>query len=351
MIKIELVEDKKAWDNIASASSPSTVLQSWDWGDFQVSLGRKIWRIGVYDDDVLVGVALAQLIPTKLRTHIYVSNGPVIRREKVKEHMPKLVGYLKALAIQEKVHFVRIDPLYKDDELINKELSDMGMKRSQTFTQSENKWLLDVTEEEESLLRNMRKSTRYEIKKAEREGVTVYSSDKIEDYKQFEKLFLITAKRQNFIPHPITYYEKQFTTLTKGGIYKAYCAVRNGEVLATALISFYGDTASYLHASSLSNPEVNKYMAPPALVWQAIKDTKAKGMKYFDFWGIALTDDPKHPWAGFTRFKKGFGGFLFKVVRSYDIPTSPRYPLIALMDATRESWGIWYYKLLKLLKR
>ncbi len=349
MIKIAEITNKEVWDEVASKSSPSTILQSWEWGEFQIAYGRKIWRLGVYDSDKLVGVALAQLIPTRLRTHIYVSNGPVIERDKITDYLPTLLGYLKALGIQEKVHFVRIDPMYEDTQDTLEELSKMGLKVSKTYTQSENKWLLDVTETEEKLLSQMRKSTRYEIRKAEKEGVKIHSSDRKEDYEKFEELFLITAKRQNFIPHPLTYYRKQFEVLANAGLFKAYWAEYNGQVLATALISFYGDTASYIHASSLSNKEVNKYMAPPALVWQAIKDTKAQGMKYFDFWGISLSEDPKHPWAGFTRFKKGFGGFLYKVIRSHDIPISPRYPVIALMDATRETWGIWYYKILKIL--
>jgi lipid II:glycine glycyltransferase (peptidoglycan interpeptide bridge formation enzyme) len=349
MVQIREVNDRKLWNTVAQSISPATVLQSWEWGEFQEDFGRKVWRLGVYDGDVLVGVALAQLIPTRLRTHIYVSNGPVIRREKMSDYMPTLLGYLRALGIQEKVQFIRIDPLYKDDEKIKEEFKSMNLVISKTFTQSENKWLLDVTEEENTLLNNMRKSTRYEIKKAQREGVVVHSSDKPEDYQKFEDLFLITSKRQDFIPHPLEYYRKQFKALAKEGIYRVYWAEKDGEILATALISFFGDTSSYLHAGSLSNREVNKYMAPPALVWQAIKDTKEKGMKYFDFWGIALTDDPKHPWAGFTRFKKGFGGFLYQVVRAHDIPLTPKYMLIALLDSTREVWGIWYYKVLKVL--
>lgn len=351
MIKIAEVQEREIWDKIAQSISPSTVLQSWDWGDFQKDFGRKVWRLGIYDNSNIVGVALVQLIVTRLRTHLYVSNGPVMQREKVNEYIPTLLGYLKALAIQEKVHFVRIDPLYKDEQSLKDDFRSLKLIPSKTFTQSENKWLLDVTPPEETLLNNMRKNTRYEINKAEREGVKVYSSTDYTDYEKFEKLFLITSKRQDFIPHPLDYYQKQFKAMSKNGLYRAYWAEKDGKVLATAIISFFGDTASYLHAGSLSNKEVNKYMAPPALVWQAIRDTKSRGMKYFDFWGVALTDDPKHPWAGFTRFKKGFGGFLYQVVRAHDIPISPVYPLISMLEATREIWGIWYYKVLKLFKK
>jgi len=48
-------------------------------------------------------------------------------------------------------------------------------------------------------------------------------------------------------------------------------------------------------------------MAPHLLQWAAIKITKQLGYKYYDFWGIAPSDQPNHPWSGISRFKRGLG--------------------------------------------
>lgn len=347
MLKFELLEDRQKWDDFVKSFSPSNILQSWEWGQFQLSLGRKIWRIAAVENDQIKAVALAQLVPTKLRTHIYVSNGPVFDPDHSKEILPQLIGYLKALGIQEKVKFVRMDPLLQSTKENRIMLKEMGLKKSATHTQAEVKWLLDIAVSEETLLAAMRKNTRYEVKRSTKEGIEITSSVDMKDFEIFLELFRDTTKRQKFIPHPLDYYRKQFEALSKGGIYKVYLAKKGKEVLAAALISFYGNCASYLHAASLNNKDANKYFAPQAIIWQAIKDAKTVGCKYFDFWGVAKTDNPNDPWAGFTRFKKGFGGYEFRVIRARDIPLAPEYPLLSLLDSTREIWGGLYYRLIK----
>ena len=45
-----------------------------------------------------------------------------------------------------------------------------------------------------------------------------------------------------------------------------------------------------------------------ALLSEMIFEAKERGLERFDFYGITDNDDPHHPWAGFTAFKKSFGG-------------------------------------------
>lgn len=351
MLKIEIIENKEQWDTFLTTQEHSNILQSWAWGEFQKELGRKIWRIGIYNEQYLIGVALAQLIPTKFRTHIYVSNGPVILPPFLEDGITKLTGYLKALGIQEKVRFVRMDPLIEDTEKNNSIMTKAKLKKATTHVQAENKWILDISDDEEKVLKEMEKSTRYEIKKSEKEGVVVNSSTEIKDYEEFEKIFLETVKRQKFIPHPIAYYKKQFEILSSSNNYRVFLAKKDSKTISCALIGLFGDTAFYLHAGSMNDREINKLMGPQAVVWGAIKYAKSLNMKYFDFWGITTSKNPKDPWSGFTRFKKGFGGSLFKTIRAYDLPLSPMYVPISILEKYREVWGNMYYKIKGILKK
>ena len=45
-----------------------------------------------------------------------------------------------------------------------------------------------------------------------------------------------------------------------------------------------------------------------------IIDAKHNGRKKFDFWGVTTSEDPNHPWYGFTKFKKSFGGELVTIM-------------------------------------
>ena len=51
-------------------------------------------------------------------------------------------------------------------------------------------------------------------------------------------------------------------------------------------------------------------LAKPLVLWEAIKESKRRGLKVFDFEGIYDKRFPKlnKGWKGFSNFKKGFGG-------------------------------------------
>ena len=56
--------------------------------------------------------------------------------------------------------------------------------------------------------------------------------------------------------------------------------------------------------------EGKKLFAPPLLVWEALKVSKQRKMKRFDFVGVWDERLPRgnDSWKGFTKFKEGFGG-------------------------------------------
>src|SRR5207253_9747167 len=61
-------------------------------------------------------------------------------------------------------------------------------------------------------------------------------------------------------------------------------------------------------------------VAGPRLLWQMIGYAKARGAATFDFWGVIPDDNPSHPWAGFSRFKKAFGGRLLERAGTWELP-------------------------------
>jgi len=237
-----------------------------------------------------------------------------------------------------------MDPLIPDTPENLALLTSMGLVKSTTNTQAENRWILDITPDEDTLLSAMRKNTRYAIRRSRKEGAIVESSTDTADFEKFWPLFMKTVDLQNFIPHKKDYYIKQIEAFSEDKQYRIYWAHKDGKILAAALVPFYGDSAYYLHAAS-SNELPNTFPAH-ALIWQVICDAKKAGLSYFDFWGIAPTDHPKHPWAGFTFFKKGFGGFRQDVVRAHDFPLSLSYQAIRLLEGTRRIWGRFYFNFL-----
>ena len=65
-------------------------------------------------------------------------------------------------------------------------------------------------------------------------------------------------------------------------------------------------------------------MAANLLMWEAIKLGKKLGAKQFDMWGsLPPNYDQNHSWAGFTRFKEGYGTKFVEMIGSYDLVINP----------------------------
>ena len=99
----------------------------------------------------------------------------------------------------------------------------------------------------------------------------------------------------------------------------------------------YGGETSYHHgASTLKYPKIP---ASYLLQWTAIRDALRRGDRVYNFWGIApaqSTGSTKHPFAGVTTFKTGFGGELLELVHCMDLPLSKRYYLTWGIEAIRK---------------
>ena len=94
------------------------------------------------------------------------------------------------------------------------------------------------------------------------------------------------------------------------------------KVIAAALIYDYDGVRYYAHAAA---DEEYMRQAPGSIVLiQMILDAAAAGMWEYDFWGMTTSEDPKHPWYGFTQYKKSFGGRQVDYAGTWDLPVARR---------------------------
>ncbi len=98
-------------------------------------------------------------------------------------------------------------------------------------------------------------------------------------------------------------------------------------LLAAGLV--FDDPTTRYNLQGAQTEQGRKLHATGILTIQLILDAQSKGLKTFDFWGIAPEDaPPDHPWAGFTAFKKTFAGSEQDFAGTYDLVLSrPRYAL------------------------
>ena len=107
----------------------------------------------------------------------------------------------------------------------------------------------------------------------------------------------------------------------------------------------FGGETSYHHGASAS--AYSKVPASYLLQWHAICDAIDRGDSIYNFWGIAPVEykedkwqiaeqKKKHPFAGVTLFKTGFGGTLLPLVPCHDIPLSKLYTITRWFEIFRK---------------
>jgi len=328
--QIREINSKDLWEDFFANRQEKTFLQSWNWGEFNKIMGSKIWRFGLYENEELSAASLVIKVEAKRATFIFVPHLVSIKAELLKFFTEKL----KELALKEKAIFIRIAPIWESNGENRKVFKDLGFKDAPIHMHPEVTWELDISKSEEELLKRMRKTTRYLVRQAEKNpDVKIQQSDNIEDINKFHAIYESTIQRHHFVGFPPNYLKSQHEAFSKDGQISTFLGFYKGEVVSAAIIVFWQDTAYYHHGASLV-----KYQKIPVsylLQWEAIKEAKKRGCNIYNFWGIAPTDNPKHPWAGLSLFKMGFGGYRKDYLKTQDYPVSLRYWINYAIEAVR----------------
>jgi len=180
---------------------------------------------------------------------------------------------------------------------------------------------LDLSLNEEDLLKQMKPKTRYNILLAERKGIRVYRTgiDKIDIW---YKLYQETAHRNGlFVNKPeyfISVLSASADNTASPATVELLVAEYEGEPLAAMFLVMSGHRGTYLYGASSSF--MRNYMPTYAMQWEAIKISKAYGCTEYDMFGVSPGPDSSHPMYGLYRFKTGFGGELFHHLGCWDYP-------------------------------
>lgn len=285
------------------------VIQSWQWGEFRKSLGIPLLRYGIFEGN-------------KLTTAFQITFHQIPFMNKFVGYLPKgpfpdslLAQALKQISAQQNCVFIKIEP---NVEVGTPGKVDPHFKASLKPMFSKHNFVLDLSEAEEELLKNMHSKTRYNIRLAEKKGVKVEIREDDAALNAYIKLYFETTKRQGFFGHNENYHRKVWESFIKTGQVKIAIAAFNKIPLTTWMLFIFKDTIYYAYGGS-SNLH-RDVMASNLVAWGTIKLGKRLNLKYFDMWGALGPDaDPKDPWFGFHRFKQGYGGRLVEYLGSFDL--------------------------------
>lgn len=300
--------DDELWQKIQAHFPEANFLQSPEWGKVNTLIGHKV-RIEHFAD---AAWCLMIVKNAKRGRYLEVPGGPLLDWND-QALVRRMFAVIEKVAREEKCVFVRLRPQLRATD--SAKLAGLKLRKAPMHLHAEHTVILDLTKDEKELLADMRRQTRYEVRRAGKLGMKVVCGDDKKLFKEFHATQSETAKRQHFVPPDLDTLLAERQAFGKHArIYLAITA--DDQPVAYGLIISCGEEAEYFEAAST---ELNhKLPGAYALQWQVIKDLKADGIKRYNLWGIAPAGAKNHRYSGVTTFKTGFGGEVVEFIPAQD---------------------------------
>jgi peptidoglycan pentaglycine glycine transferase (the first glycine) len=293
------LNDAEGWDQRLAelaGPAPSPLLQSWSWGEVQARAGWRIERLELPGG----GIASVQLRGRAPFERGYLPRGPVPAD---RQALTGLVDWARQRGLAR----LRVEPEAGSD--LAPLLRELGF-RPAPQVQPQHTMIVKLSSEEETLAAISR-GTRYNIRLAEKRGVTVIEG---RDAEELARQSGASAARQGIRLPPASYYQLLLDLLPWA---RTYVAEVDGEQVAAMLVIHFDGRGYYMFSGS--NGERRELKPVYAAKWAAIQGAIRAGCRDYDLWGVPPGPDKTHPWYGLWEFKAGFNGELVEYAGCWDL--------------------------------
>jgi peptidoglycan pentaglycine glycine transferase (the first glycine) len=305
------ITDKKIWDDYINTHPIGHIFQSYDWGEFRAKSGWHPMRLTMTDNGKIKAAAQVfhKRIPLIGKSIFYIPRGPVLNYSDY-PILDTLINELIDLAKNHKAIFLLIDTaLSNQNTSVEKYLKRKGFKFSDSYsivglTLPKRIFQLNLIPDEETLLKNMSKVHRRNIRTAREKGVRIEIRNDEEALEEFYQLHKRTSSRKNFIIRSFNYQRELLKTFKTTDNILISLAWHNKRVVAARLTLLNADKAWDMYAAS--DTKQLQLNASYLLLWEVSCALKKRGCTLFDFRG-ADSPDPNDPLYGLYKYKKGFG--------------------------------------------
>jgi lipid II:glycine glycyltransferase (peptidoglycan interpeptide bridge formation enzyme) len=310
----------QAWDRFVETTPVSGFMQSSAWVRFRAPIGYDFFGVTLKDGDAIIGgsvVAKWRYAPQ--RCFYYMQDGPVL--PSAEADAKQVYDAILARVEQHRqndaqtVSHLRIEPRWEHcpSFVTGMHIADVR----DPYMEPRNTLCVDLRVPEEAILAQMKPKGRYNIRVAQRHAVTIVQDTSTQGITDFIRIQRRTAERQDMSIRPPTYFRDLIAAMLPDRKLSLFFAEYRGRRIAAALVVYFGKRATYFFGGSLVL--YRSTMAPYLLHFEIMRSARAAGYECYDFWGIGPADQPDHPWAGFSEFKRKFGGYEERLVPTLDL--------------------------------
>lgn len=331
--------DRPEWDAFVAAHPEGDPLGLWAWGEVRAPFGERPVRLLVRDrDGALRGVAgLLVRAAFAGRTVGYVPHGPLWDRDATDadDVLVSLLDGLRAVARRERTIVVKVDPRAtgpEDGARIAALLSSTGLRRARHDLQAPRTAIVDLLDGGDALWKTWDPAARNQARRAAREGVTV-SIHRTADpapVVAFHAILASTSARAGFRIPSAAQLVGMAAALAPTGSWCLALASAEGVPISGAVLPTVGDRAFYLYGASRRDEAYRRMYGSNAVMAEGMRALASDGVRTLDLWGVADPSDPDADpaWAGFSDFKRQFGGTSVRHPGTFDLVVSPAWDAV-----------------------
>jgi peptidoglycan pentaglycine glycine transferase (the first glycine) len=307
------------WDSFLVSCPGGHHEQTSLWAKVKGFYGWQPFRIVVSREKQILGGVQVLTRPFRRWGRIgYVTRGPVVASNDP-ELIDFVLGQLDHAGVRERLAYLAVVLPY-NGHVFEPGLNRLGFRVKPNVLPPSGLMtatlVLDLSSDLDSLMARMRRTTRKNIGRAARKGVTVREGIGA-DVETFRRLMWALCERRGTSPTPPQkdFFEHLWKTFQPSGLVRLFIAELEGYVVS-ALVTFpFGNTVQawkigWAGDHAQDNPN-------EMLHWEAIRWSKLNGYRFFDFVSIEkdlaqrLQQGDPVDWnsvKGPSNFKVGFGG-------------------------------------------
>lgn len=334
-----------AWNSLIAQLPNPHLLQTWEWSQVKAKYGWEpmpfVWESAVGNRGSLAAaMILKKRIPVgglaARLSILYCPKGPLMDWSN-SSLRKRVLDDLQTFAKKQGAIFLKIDPDVvlgtgipntegerpeAAGQAVMPELVRRDWRYSSDQIQFKNTVLIDLTVSEEELLGRMKQKTRYNLRLAEKKGLTVRAGA-LADLPTLYKMYAETSVRDGFVIRDEAYYQtvwRAFMQNPPSNVSYPSCEPLIAEVdrepVAAIFMFYFAGRAYYLYGMSR---QVHREKMPSYLLqWEAMKRARAYGCAIYDLWGAPDEFNENDGMWGVFRFKEGLGGQVLRTLGAWD---------------------------------
>lgn len=347
----------QAWNELIAGLPHPHLLQTWEWSQVKAPGGWQtmpmFWSSQGQADSSrqpdkveAAAMVLRRGLPVRgfasKMCVLYVPRGPLLDWDQPALRR-RVLNDLEELARQQGAIFIKMDPdvllgtgipgteaavEMAGGQAVVADLRERGWFLSPEQIQFRNTVMIDLSPSEEQLLANMKQKTRYNLRLAQKKGVSVRLGT-LEDLPLLYRMYAETSVRDEFVIREESYYQLVWRTFMGNpalpGALQPFSepliAEVEGQAIAAVSVFYFAGQAIYLFG--MSRPAQREKMPNYLLQWEAMRRAKSLGCSLYNLWGAPNEFNEQDSLWGVFRFKEGLGGTVWRTPGAWDFTPRP----------------------------